>query len=649
MRDSTRKVVAAWPLLLSVACARPPVVGRDAQVDGREPQADLSDQSAPVDIRAFRPVVSPSGWRWRNPLPQGNTLMATWSFSSRDVWMAGQRGTLLHFDGGAWARVESATTRNLRALWASSPTRIWAVGEAGTILAYDGSRWSATSLEENTDLKTVWGFSASDVWAGGTDAELQTATIYHFDGRQWSLAYKHQHQEATFATVNSIWGASPTDVWAVGVDGRGSVLHFDGTAWTSQPLQVTARGGSFDGVWGASAGDIWVVGSWGNLLHFGKTTGWTIVPSPTSKDLHSIWGTSPTDVWAAAGACNELPCTEVGELLHFDGTGWSRVFSSTTRHLWDVKGASASDIWAVGTGGTMVHFDGKAWVQVTRGGQPAHLHGVWGGSPTDLWAVGADWAGSAGALLHFDGHAWSDQSSVATSPLYGVWGNGPSDVWAVGDGDSTLHYDGGKWTRTTVDPAGRRGLRAVWGTSSKDVWAVGSGGTILHHEGSQWSVVPPPAEAATAELTGIWGSRTDDVWVVGSGQTLHYDGKIWSSQAATGRLQMAISGCATDDVWAVGYADQAAAVFHYDGKAWSTGYVLSGITEPGGVYCRSAGDVWTSGWSQSGSVIFHYDGTSWTPQDPESANPVTALWAAAADDVWAIGDNGTALHYKEPQ
>jgi len=46
--------------------------------------------------------------------------------------------------------------------------------------------------------------------------------------------------------------------------------------------------------------------------------------------------------------------------------------------------------------------------------------------------------GSGGTLLHWDGSVWTSVSSGTTNILYGVWGSGESDVWAVGSGGTIL-------------------------------------------------------------------------------------------------------------------------------------------------------------------------------------------------------------------
>ncbi len=56
-------------------------------------------------------------------------LKAVWGTSSRDVWVAGTKGYLAHFDGAAWTRIPAVTTSDLKCIWGTSAGDIWAGGD----------------------------------------------------------------------------------------------------------------------------------------------------------------------------------------------------------------------------------------------------------------------------------------------------------------------------------------------------------------------------------------------------------------------------------------------------------------------------------------------------------------------------------------
>jgi hypothetical protein len=84
---------------------------------------------------------------------------------------------------------------------------------------------------------------------------------------------------------------------------------------------------------------VWAVGGGGTLLHWDGTA-WTQVMSPTTNALNGVSGTSATDVWAVGAGTGFGPAT----VLHFNGTTWSSVSNATPTFivLRDAFGFSAN-------------------------------------------------------------------------------------------------------------------------------------------------------------------------------------------------------------------------------------------------------------------------------------------------------------------
>ena len=71
-------------------------------------------------------------------IPSPPDLNETWGTASDDVYVLGDEGTLVHFDGIAWTRVPgphtNGTWNSLEAVSGSSSESVVAVGANGTIL-----------------------------------------------------------------------------------------------------------------------------------------------------------------------------------------------------------------------------------------------------------------------------------------------------------------------------------------------------------------------------------------------------------------------------------------------------------------------------------------------------------------------------------
>jgi hypothetical protein len=297
---------------------------------------------------------------------------------------------------------------------------------------------------------------------------------------------------------------------------------------------------------------------------------WSCIPSGTIQDLHRVWGTGRTDVWAVGAA---------GTILHFNGSAWSGIPSGTARDLYGVWGSRPDDVWAVGQS-TILHFNGSVWAASATTNRIADLFGIWGSGPSDVWAVG-----DKGVLEHWNGSTWRDTGTGLligmTQTFRGVWGSGPSDVWAVGQTcqasgpsqgcgqDSLQHWNGSAWSIPYSGPT--FGFVDVWGSGPGDVWAVGNpsntGAFFLHSDGSGWSIVSRADLSYAAN--SVWGSGPNDVWTVGSGglvgaeagpasptgTILNWNGSNWSPVVMNSAIRFeGVWGSGPNDVWAVGSA-----------------------------------------------------------------------------------------------
>lgn len=261
----------------------------------------------------------------------------------------------------------------------------------------------------------------------------------------------------------------------------------------------------------------------------------------TPHNLRRVFGTPDGHVFAAGDS---------GTLLHFDGANWNQVslpLPENPAPLVGLYGTSATDVWVAGHNGTLLHFGMSGWEPQTVTA-PADLQALWG-SDSSLWAVG-----QKGAILQHQADAWlpvpiENDNKASLSTLFGT---GPSDLWAVGSAGTILHFDGSKWSSS---PSGtQRPLHAVWGSSHSDIWAVGEYGTILHFDGKAWQPKDDGAPWFANALYGVWGHGARDVWAVGTkGLVLHFDGKLWHPLASGAQSPLRDVWISTrGEIWVVG-------------------------------------------------------------------------------------------------
>jgi hypothetical protein len=132
------------------------------------------------------------------------------------------------------------------------------------------------------------------------------------------------------------------------------------------------------------------------------------VPNGDLFYLFSLWGSSPTDIWAVGSGSTALVT-----LWHYDGAHWSRNTSSISSNLMCVYGFSQNDVWVTSSPGGIYHYNGQQWSLAYANSIPGTYPGfdnIWGDASNDVYAVGAIdtiSGGYKGEIAHYNGSSWN--------------------------------------------------------------------------------------------------------------------------------------------------------------------------------------------------------------------------------------------------
>jgi hypothetical protein len=328
-----------------------------------------------------------------------------------DIFVVGDHGAILHFDGTTWSPMQSGTTVDLGSTWGASGSDVYASGTtyqyyesplASAILHYDGSTWSSVRNFPTTQkieiLAGLWGMDSSNVFvAGGEIFGYETASnplvqgiIFQYNGVSWSIAWQYGAFYLGYFTFAGIWGSSASDVFAVGnwdnedlinpVSGF-VVAHFDGNSWT--PMHSASNVGGYyhlSAIWGASHSNVFAVGNSGYpnygdmVLHYDGSQ-WSEMSVPEGGGgLYSVWGTSSTAVFSTGAT------PSMGYVLYYDSYDWSRANLDNNTLFYGLWGASPHDVFTAGDSGQGViyHYNGSSWSPIDVGANIAGLAGIWG-------------------------------------------------------------------------------------------------------------------------------------------------------------------------------------------------------------------------------------------------------------------------------
>jgi hypothetical protein len=198
---------------------------------------------------------------------------------------------------------------------------------------------------------------------------------------------------------------------------------------------------------------------------------------------------------------------------------WRQMSSATANDLHDVWGTSASNVFAVGNAGTILHYDGAAWTSMSSGTTVA-LTRVWGASPSEVYA-----SDETGVLLRYDGSSWSSVTYPPTPPVTGtvkMWVASPTRALAVVDGSAVYRWNGSTWLNETTVEIASAGFIDIDGRAAVGESAFSAQGR--YNDGTGWH------SGFFGQRTGsIHGKSYTDLFVVasGSGQCCflrHFDG-----------------------------------------------------------------------------------------------------------------------------
>jgi hypothetical protein len=268
--------------------------------------------------------------------PVTDTLYSIWAVTEKNVYVAGDNGALLHYDGNAWAALvgppgtppprlagiwaddvgdlaavsstsvytfggqwqASTTTYFLESIWADNVSDVFVSDSHGEVGHYNGSGWSWSTPGSDTAVqRQVWGVGPGNVFVTSSDKNL-----FHGDGTTWQIACTAANPLA------GMWADSASDAYMIETQGASSVIAYYAGSSTCTEVQTFGR---LDGVWGSGSGDVFFVGENGVVVH-GSGMSWdTTAPRPTvTSTLEAVGGTGPDDVYAVGDG---------GTIWHYTG------------------------------------------------------------------------------------------------------------------------------------------------------------------------------------------------------------------------------------------------------------------------------------------------------------------------------------------
>ena len=155
---------------------------------------------------------------------------------------------------------------------------------------------------------------------------------------------------------------------------------------------------------------------------------------------------SGSDGWAVGGIFTGPPNWLSGWIYRWNGSAWSKVNSTSSyQYLADVEMLDASKGWIIGdqrdTTNTnfesvILEWNGSSFSEVySIGYLTSQFLDAFALSVTDVWVVG-----DYGTITHWDGSSWQDVSSPTSDTLNAVSMHSSTNGWAVGSNGTIIRY-----------------------------------------------------------------------------------------------------------------------------------------------------------------------------------------------------------------
>jgi hypothetical protein len=565
-----------WVVLLALAACSSSHggVAGDAGPGGSGADAPIAD--APGDAKppgdpfkalaALPAQCSADHWCWRDPTPSGNDYAHIYATAPDNLWLVGQYGTVMQWDGAAWhahhppaLAGQQASQQYAFSISGRGPDDMWLI-YGTTLQHWDGQTWTirdSAPTTGNPAFDSVWEAPNGDVWAtmsnGQIDRALGGGAFVKID-------------TGCNCFLGTIWGLAANDFWMTALPGK--IIHSDGHAFTPS-VDTPAVVGSFAG---AAGNDVWCTGTGGVAMHWNGAT-WTQVPTGlvdgfilgmTALATNDVWWWQQTSSassvllhWDGTTLTKTaIDTTAVGRFLYsaaiIDGRFWfvgggGAVYTKTdanavapivdphTNIINDIWGTSADDLYFT-DGGEIFHWNGTA--QTTIPIAAAYLSGVRVGGADELFAVGhdvtADHLGYVASAYHFDGATWT-KAPLVTSTFEDVrlftrvFAMGPGEAMAVGSKGIAYHFTGGVWS--AIDSGVTSDLLGVWGPDADHLWVTGAHGTLLRWDRATPDVLTPdPTAPATTDDLGAIHGAGGVTWIATSNiNVLRNTGAGWTT------------------------------------------------------------------------------------------------------------------------
>ncbi|QKJ96351.1 MAG: glucosyl transferase [Ignavibacteriota bacterium] len=159
-----------------------------------------------------------------SPILTGWSINKIWGSSSSNLYVVGNNGNIVFYNGTSWSRIESGTDLNIGDIWGitddSGGYNKYIAADNAMLKLDEDNNLSRIDAEPGMILNSVWGISNRLIYTAGDGIVL-------YKNNNWEKIYSQGVN-----TIYRIRGQYYNDICGIGSPGS-IIYHFNGYSWAS--------------------------------------------------------------------------------------------------------------------------------------------------------------------------------------------------------------------------------------------------------------------------------------------------------------------------------------------------------------------------------------------------------------------------------
>lgn len=141
-------------------------------------------------------------------------IYCLFALDKKNIWFAG--GIMIFWDGERFAQIDDIIPVvygiQQNRIWTNARNNIYVVGWHGTIVHYNGTTWSKMESGTTVNLEDVWGTpDGKTVWASGFESDFSRSVLLKYDGVKWRTVWERGAVYPSmpfYGLITGIWASN---------------------------------------------------------------------------------------------------------------------------------------------------------------------------------------------------------------------------------------------------------------------------------------------------------------------------------------------------------------------------------------------------------------------------------------------------------